>query len=230
VGDFDEQQAIDLVARTLGALPARETEFRPYDNNRQRSFTADRSPRVIRHDGVADQAIVRMSWPTTDDSDFTEVLKFELLQRVMQLELNDRIREQLGQTYTPSANSTQSRTYPGYGTFTIAAPVDAAQVDAARAAMLATVRAMIAEPVDDDTLLRARAPLLESYDNALKTNAGWMNLADRAQAEPERIERFTRGKEIAQNITAADIQALAARYLDPDRALEITVLPRAAGE
>jgi zinc protease len=231
VGDFDEAQAIELVASTLGALPAREANFQPYENNRQRGFTADRSPRTILHDGAPDQAIVRMTWPTRDDSDFGEVLKLDLLERVMRLELNDKIREELGQTYTPSTNASESRTYPGYGTFTIAAPVDAGQVDAAREAMLETVRALIARPVDEDTLLRARRPLLESYDNALKTNQGWMNLADRAQTEPERIERFAQAKERLSALTAADVQAMAARYLTPEERLEIVVLPRkSAGE
>jgi zinc protease len=230
VGDFDEAQAIDLVARTLGALPAREPDFQAYEANRQRGFTADRRPRTVLHDGASDQAIVRMTWPTRDDSDQVEVLKLELLERVMRLELTDKLREELGQTYTPSANASHSSVYAGYGTFTIAAPIDAGKVDAAREAMLETVRALIAEPIDDDTLLRARRPLLESYDNALKTNAGWMNIADRAQSEPERIERFARAKERLTALSAADLQAMAARYLKPEERLEIVVLPRGTAE
>ena len=96
--------------------------------------------------------------------------------------------------------------------------------------MLATVRGLIAAPVDDDTLLRARRPLLESYDNALKTNAGWMALVDRAQSEPEQIERFAQAKERLSALTAADVQAMAARYLQPDQRLEILVLPRGSTE
>jgi len=230
VGDFDEQQAIELVAGTLGALPVREPDFRAYADNRTRGFTADRAPRTVRHDGAADQAIVRMTWPTRDDSDFGEVLKLELLERVIRLALNDKLREELGQTYTPSSSANHSAVYPGYGTFSIAAPVDTAQVEAARAAMLETVRALIAAPIDDDALLRARRPLLESYDNALKTNQGWMNLVDRAQSEPERIERFTQAKTRLEALTAADLQAMAARYLRPEERLEIVVLPRAVPE
>jgi zinc protease len=92
------------------------------------------------------------------------------------------------------------------------------------------VEALIASPVDDDTLLRARRPLMESYDNALKTNAGWMNLVDRAQSEPERIERFARAKALLETLTAADVQAMAARYLKPEERLEIVVLPRAEAQ
>jgi zinc protease len=228
VGDFDPDQAIALVSRTLGALPPREEQFRPYEENRQRGFTADRSPRAVRHSGPVDQAIVRMTWPTRDDRDFDEVLKLELLARIMRLELTNSLREELGQTYSPGVSGTQSRTYPGYGTFNIAAPVDTAQVDAAREAMLETVRRLVTEPVPADTLLRARRPLLETYDNALKTNAGWMQLADDAQREPERIARFVSAKDRLGALTPEDIQAVAARYLKPDERLEIVVLPKAA--
>ena len=167
-----------------------------------------------------------MSWPTTDDSDFGEVLRLEMLQRIMQLKLIESLREELGQTYSPGVNASQSRTWPGYGSFTIAASVDTAHVDETRAAMLAAVEALIAQPVDDDTLLRARRPLLEAYDNALKTNAGWMNLADDAQRDPARLARFVSAPDRLRAITAADVQAAARRYLSPEGALEIHVLPR----
>ncbi len=230
VGDFDAAPAIALVARTLGALPPREPAFRAYDDNRQRPFTANREPRVLYHEGAADQALIQMIWPTTDDSDFIASLTLELLERVARLELTDSLREDLGQTYSPSAAASQSRVFRGYGTFQIGAAVDAAQVDEARAAMLATVRALAAEPVDDDTLLRARQPLLESYDNALKTTAGWLGLVDRAQSEPERIARFAQGKTLLAQLGAADLQAMAARYLVPEERVEILAVPRPVEE
>lgn len=81
------------------------------------------------------------------------------------------------------------------------------------------------KPVSDDELLRAKAPLLEAYDNALKTNAGWLTLVDRAQTEPDRIERYVHGRDRVKAVTALDLQALAKRYLTADKAVEVTVLP-----
>jgi zinc protease len=226
VGDFDADKAIALVAKTLGALPSREPRFNAYEANRTRPFTADRSLRVIRHSGPADQAIVRMSWPTEDDSNFDDVLRLELLQRVVQVELTDDLREKLGATYSPGVNADQSRTWHGYGTFNIAAPLAASQVEPARQAMLATIARLTTQPVDADTLLRARQPLLESYDNALKTNAGWLNLADDAQREPDQIARFVAAKAKLAAITPAELQAVAARFLKVSERLEIDVLPK----
>jgi zinc protease len=226
IGDFDPDKTIALVAKTLGALPPREPRFNAYEANRTRPFTADRSLRVIRHSGPADQAIVRMSWPTEDDSNFDDSLRLELLQRVVQVELTDDLREKLGATYSPGVNADQSRTWRGYGTFNIAAPVAASQVEPARQAMLATIARLAAEPVDADTLLRARQPLLEGYDNALKTNAGWLSLADDAQREPDQIARFVAAKAKLAAITPAELQAVAARFLKVGERLEIDVLPK----
>src|SRR5690606_38911552 len=116
--------------------------------------------------------------------------------------------------------------YPDFGYFTIAAPVDAAQVDAAREAMLATIQALIDDPVDEDLLLRARRPMIESYENALKTNNGWLALIDRAQSQPPSIARFPRAPARLADMTLTRIQDIASSSLQPGQRLEMLVLPR----
>ncbi|OYX66823.1 MAG: peptidase M16 [Sphingomonadales bacterium 32-64-17] len=230
VGDINEDRAIALVSRTLGALPQREASFRPYTENLSRSFTQDRSPRVVYHDGPADQASLTMIWPTTDDKDHDTNLRLELLQRVARIALTDSLREELGQTYSPSANAEQSRTYPGYGTFSFSASLSAAHVDEAREAMLETLAKLRDGAIDEDLLLRARQPMLEAYDNLLDTNNGWLQIADEVQSEPWRTERFLTGRDKIAALTPADLTATAERFLVPDKRLEIAVMPRPAGQ
>ena len=166
--------------------------------------------------------------PTTDDADFIEAMTVSLLARAAQIELTDRLREQLGQAYSPDASSSMSSTYPGYGTFTITASVDAGQVEATRAAIAELVDHLRDAPLDEDVITRARQPMLESYDNALKSLGGWLNLADRAQSEAERLERWFAGPDTLKAITAQDLQEAAQRYLARTDAVEFLVLPREA--
>ncbi|MCB2060560.1 MAG: insulinase family protein [Novosphingobium sp.] len=230
VGDIDEQAAIALVAETFGALPPRESEFQTYGNQPARPFTGDRSRRVIHHTGADDQALLRLTWPTRDDSDPVETLKLELLERIVRLQLTDTLRENLGKTYSPGAASSPSRYWKGYGTFGIAASIDVSEVPATRAAIIETIAGLRKTPVNQDLLLRARQPMLETLDQALKSNRGWLALVDRAQTEPERIERYLKAKERLLALTAADVQAMASRYLDPAEVLEVLVLPEGTGE
>ena len=224
VGAIDEDQAIAMVAATFGALPPREAAFAPL-NQPPRSFSTDRSSRVIRHSGPTDQALLRLTWPTRDDADPLEELKLELMERIVRIELIDSLRETLGQAYSPSAASSMSHAWQGYGTFGIAASIAVRDVAATRAAVRETLTDLRAAPVDGDVLQRARQPVLEGLQNALKSNEGWASLAARAQSEGDRIDRYMKARDRLQSITAKDVQATALRYLDPAIGLEVLVLP-----
>ncbi len=225
VGDIDPDTAIEAVAATIGALPAREPEFLPRSEARLRPFTDNRGLRTLTHTGEPDQALVRMTWPTTDDKDLGQAVQLSLLNRVVRIKLQEQLREELGQAYSPSSSSNPSRVYDGYGTFVLASSVDVADVPATRTAILEMLGDLRAREIDDDLLARARQPVLEQYDNLLKSLGGWMSLADRAQSEADRLDRFFRAPELIKATTPADILKLAKTYLDPSQAVEIIVLP-----
>ena len=232
VGDLDEATAIAAVARSFGALPRREAQFQPDPAALQRHFTDHRGPMVVWHKGSADQAMVRLEWPTTDDHDERLNLTLELLQDVVTIAIQDSLREAMGKTYSPGATSSQSDFWPGWGTFAVQAAVAPADISATRAAMRQTIAALIAAPPDTDLMARARAPLRERLDNWLKGNGGWLSLVARAQGHPEQIARYQAAQLLLQSITAADLQTAAARYLAPDRAVEVLVVaePKKAGD
>ncbi len=225
VGDVDEDAAIALVGKTFGALPKREENFRPYAERRNRPFTKDRKRHVLRHGGAKDQALVVYVWPTRDGEDLTADLQLELLERVMRIKMTDTLREKLGKAYSPGASSNTSRTWRNYGTFSVNASVDVKEVPATRAAIAATVADVRDTPVTQDLLTRAREPMLEGFDNLLKSNAGWLSLVDRAQTEPDRIEHFVKSKEVLKAITPEQLQGVAKTYLKADAPVEIDVLP-----
>ncbi|WP_068074539.1 M16 family metallopeptidase [Novosphingobium lentum] len=228
VGDLDEAQAIALVGRTLGALPPREPDFRAYTAERERGFTPARGLALVRHTGDPHQALIRYVWPTRDDADPVETLALELLEQVTAIEVLDTVREKLGKSYSPGASSAPSHVWRGYGTFSVQATVDVTDIAATHDALDATMAGLVAAPVDADILDRARAPMLERLDNALKSNSGWLSLVSRAQTQADRIDRYRQARARLQAMTPADLQALAKRYLAPGKAVQIVVLPEGA--
>ncbi|WP_062785062.1 M16 family metallopeptidase [Novosphingobium capsulatum] len=225
VGDVDEAAAIADVARTFGALPPREPAFGAWTQARERRFAAVPGVQVVRHHGPANQAIVRMIWPTTDDHDPVQTMTMELLEQVTGIEVLDTVREKLGKAYSPGVSSDMSDVWTGWGTFTVQASVNVADVAATRAALVQTISDLAAHPVDADVLERARAPMLERLDNALKGNGGWVALAARAQSRPDRIARFQAARARLTTLTAADVQAAAKAWLAPAKAVTVLVLP-----
>jgi zinc protease len=228
VGDLDPDAAIAMVGRTVGALPAREAEFQPREEARQRSFTPKRGLTVIRHKGEPNQAIVRYVWPTTDDSDPVVAMTLELLQEVAGIEVLDTVREALGKSYSPGASSSLSRVWRGWGTFSVSASVDLADVAATRASIESTIAGLAARPVDPDVLSRARAPMRERLDNLLKTNSGWLALIERAQSQPDRVDRYLKARARLDALTGADLQGMVRRFLVGEKAVLVLALPEAA--
>ena len=74
VGDVDENAAIAAVAASFGALPTRKLIDPVSADARKASFRADRSPIVLTHEGPEDKAMVEAVWPTTDNSNYREVV------------------------------------------------------------------------------------------------------------------------------------------------------------
>jgi zinc protease len=225
VGDIDEDATIALVARTLGALPAREAEPRPYTQERLRSFTTNTAPRTLTHEGPADQALIHIVWRTRDDRDPVEKQALNMMDRVLRIMLTETLRQKLGKTYSTSAGSAPSRVWTDYGIFSIDVPVNVADVAVARAATFEAVGALRDAPPSDDMMLRARAPLLETLDSTLKTNLGWLAQAEQAQSKPGEIERQLKAAERLRAVTPAQVQAEARKYLAQANAVVVTVLP-----
>jgi zinc protease len=227
VGELDEAEAIKAVGATLGALSQREADFRPRDEARIIQFTANLGQRILTHKGESDQALLHWIWPTTDGRDQTESLRLNLLARIVRLELTDRLREQLGQAYSPSAGSETSDYYPGFGTFTISTSIAVDQVEASRNALIQLVADLRTGPIDADLIERARKPYFESYNNFRKDLGGWLSLSARAQTKPEKIDEYFDAPAIMAAITPEDIHQTALKYLAPDGAVEFNVLPEA---
>ena len=55
-----------------------------------------------------------------------------------------------------------------------------------------------------------------------------MNLAERAQTQTDRLTRAKTARARLEKLTAADLQAMARRYLGPEKSVQILVLPEGA--
>jgi zinc protease len=223
VGDFDEQAAIAAVAETLGALPARELR-EDSTHEAEAAFAADREVRVLRHSGAADQGVVSISWPTTDDADLRSMTVRNLLASVLQLRLLDESREKLGATYTPNAFSSASDTFRGFGHLTTLAPAEPGQMDLVAQTMKTLAADLATSPPSEDELLRARGPIVEQLQRQERTNGGWTAIVAEAQSYPAILDRRRQRMEVLQSISAEELQAAAQRWFAGEP-LEIRVLP-----
>ena len=224
VGDVDEDAAIAAVASSFGALPKRKLADAPKADALVATFRSDRSPIVLTHNGPENKAVVEAVWPTTDDSNFREVVEMELLKDVLDIKLTESVREKLGDTYGVNLRSDMSHVFRGFGYFSAAAVVAPNKADEVQKAIGDAAAELRAKPVTDDLLARARNPEVEKIDRSTRDNGFWLAALARAQSEPERLDRVRQRKTLLEAITPADLQKLAQKYLQPARLQQVLIV------
>jgi zinc protease len=226
-GDIDEAKAIDIVARTFGALPDRgKLPALPPEATKVTIAAATEKPVVLTHAGKDDQAVVSVRWATTDDSDMRSDTMRKLLADLMQLRLTEVVREELGATYSPITSAFASEIFPGLGYISVDIVAEPGKIEAVDAAIKRIAAEMREKPVSDDLLLRARKPLIEKFDREARENKFWQAAIAQAQGDPARLERVRQMRKMLNEITPAELHAIAQQYLTDKRRRDFRILSK----
>jgi zinc protease len=229
VGDIDEQAAIDAVARTFGALPMRAAAPARFKADRPVVFRQDKTPILLTHNGESNQALAFVYWPVEidPDADPQAAREMAILAAIMRLKVIAEIREALGATYSPSAGSSLSSIYPGFGYVSAGGEVKPEDTDTVIAALEKIAAEMRAGDISDDEFSRAITPSLEVLPQNATSNGYWLSLISQAQTRPEIMERnkLAAIEASIRQVTKADIVAAANKWLTDAAAQEVRVVP-----
>ena len=69
---------------------------------------------------------LQLFWPTNDGLDVRRARRLNMLAAIFNDRLRVKVREEIGGTYSPSAGSSSSDTFPGYGYIAASIDVDPA--------------------------------------------------------------------------------------------------------
>ena len=227
VGDVSVEQATKAVAATFGALPARSGAANPPPQATQVKFPAPTpEPVVLRHAGRADQGVAVIAWQTTDVYADSESAARRLVTDILQSRLMDELRVRDGATYSPSATASASRTFPGYGYIAAYAEIPPEKTQL----FYDTVKQVTADLRDNgptaDEFERARKPNLEGLAKSEETNGYWVGSLAGVQTDERRLKLIRDAKPGLENVTPADVQRVAKKYLTEERAWRLVVAPK----
>ena len=225
VGDIDLDAAIAAVAETLGALPPREAKP-ALDELRKVSFPAEPFTKDYIIQSKIPKAEIRVYWPTTDGRDIKRARRLSMLANVLSDRLRVKVREELGDAYSPGAGSNTSETYFGYGYFVAGTTVEPAKTKFVNDIIIALADDMAQHGITEDELERAKKPVLTSLRESARTNQYWLgSVLGRAQERPEVLDWCRTRYADNEAITKADLDALAKQYLSASRASRVAVGP-----
>jgi zinc protease len=151
-----------------------------------------------------------------------------LLADVLRLRLIEELREGQAVTYSPNVGAQASGNFAGYGYVSAAIEAPPEKLGGFFADVDRIAASMGSAPITEDELERARRPRVEALRRSRATNEFWISELSEAQTDPNRLPALRSAESDLEAITAAEVQAAAAKYLIPSTAYRITVTPRAA--
>lgn len=226
-GQVKADDAIAAVAATFGALPRRADVPVPVGNKVTRFPAHVEKPVVLRHKGDKEQAAAVMAWPTAGGFALQkEARQLEMLTQIFNDRLFDKLRSTEGAAYSPNVQNNWPFSYDsGGGYILVTSQVRPDRVNYFYDVVKATAADLVKTPVTDDELQRAVAPMRQLLARASTGNAFWMNQMEGAANDARYVQAMQSMGPDMLTVTPAQIQALAVKYLMPDKSWSAVVLP-----
>jgi len=223
-GDFNRDETIAALERTFGALPPRDplpaTGFAP----RVPAPVGD--PLTLPHHGDANTAAALVAWPTGGGSaGVREARQLELLAQVFNNRLFDAMREKIGASYAPQVSSIWPLDLPSGGYLAATTQLRPGDLPAFFAAADRLAADLVANPPNADELARVTEPMKQLITRASTGNGFYMYQLEGGAFEPEKFSQIRSVLSDYSQITPERVQALARRYLVPDKAWRLRIVP-----
>lgn len=228
-GDIGTVDLEAMLLETFGALRPRPALVAPTGAGDVVPTPVPNAPIVVRHSGGETQAAVVLSYPTGGGIENVRTARqLEILAAIFNDRLYERLRDQAGASYSQAVTSNWSNDFPSAGYLFVGGLVRPQDQELMLRAARAIAAELVTTPVTPDELQRATGPAAEQIVRASSGNVFWMYETEGATRDPRRFTALRTYLTDLTRVTPAEIQALAARYLAPERAVPVLILPEGA--
>lgn len=227
VGDVEPDRVVQLVASTLGALPERAAKKPDYAEGKNVKFPTEPRRKDFKFKTEISRALALAYWPTTDMSDIRKTRRLSLLGSILDDRMRIKIREEMGDSYSPMAMHQPSDTFPGYGYMFAYITLKPEQMEKV-GKIVEALGAELARDgsISEDEFERARKPQLSQIEQMRRDNGYWLaRVLRNCQEQPQRLDWARSMLDDIKSIKKEDLEALAKEYLGGGKATVIGVIP-----
>lgn len=225
VGDFDESAVLPELLATFGALPARTAQPPALDEARKIDFPQAPAKKHLTYQSKIPQGIATVVWKTAGiRNNIPEFRRLSILGSILGDRMREEIREKLGASYSPNAGATGSDGLDGMAYLVGESAGKPEELPVLLETILSEAASLAQDGASEDELDRALKPALGMLEKTLRDNHYWLNtVLSQSQADPGKLNLARKRDEDYRSISLAEINALAAKYLATEKALQITI-------
>ena len=227
VGDVDRDPATRLVARYLGALPARP---RIGDKTLAdlRSLARPRGPISVGEsiEVLTPQGAVLAGFFGADLRDVRDTRLLNLAARVLTTRMTKTLREDRQLVYGIGASSEPAVIYPGFGLFAAIAPTEPAKAPALATAVEEMYADFAKDGATPEELAVAKKQTANILDEVLKTPNFWLTRLSTLDYRGLALDDLLDAPAQYERFTAQEVQDAFARYDRPEARFRFVITPR----
>ena len=227
VGDVDRDTATRLVARYLGALPAR-----PRIDDKTlidlRTLARPQGPINVGEsiEALTPQGAVLAGFFGADLRDVRDTRLLNLAARVLTTRMTKTLREDRQLVYSIGASSEPAVIYPGFGLFAATAPTEPAKAPALATAVEEMYAEFAKDGVTPEELAVAKKQTANILEEALKNPSFWLTRLSTLDYRGIPIDELLDAPAAYERFTARDVHDAFARYDRPEARFRFVVTPR----
>ncbi len=157
--------------------------------------------------------------------DDKENMSYGLLAEVLQMKTTEKLREEMGGTYSPRVGGQLSRAPMLEYSLSLNVPSAVENVDKLVAAFDGIIKSVIAGGVTDDDLLKAKEQRKKTIETQLKTNNFWMSQIESQDMYQYDSKLLTTYFTRLENVKKEDLINVAKKYLSNANVLKAVMNP-----
>lgn len=226
VGDLDADAALPLILKTFGALPKRADKKTIDPALRKLAYPETPAEKGFSYESKIPNAAALIAWKIPSmANNVAETRRLNIVANILDDRMRKKIREELGASYSPSANASASDAFD-FGVlnaFSQGKPEDSEKVGKL---IIEIGQKLAADGATQDELDRSLKPVLAQLETSLRDNSYWLNtVMAQSQHQPHRLDWARQRDKDYGSITVEDINSLAKKYLVRENALRIELQP-----
>ena len=229
VGEMDAETAQKLIAKYVGSLPKRTGDAKALDALRK----IDRQPgpykAEFKVEAVVPQAVALGGFIGTDLSNKYDRRALNIVAQILSDRMIKRIREQERLVYSIGANSGVAREIPGTGLLLAAAPTDPANAQKLADTICEMMKEFAATGPTADELAVAKRQLKNTLETAAKEPSTWLSILADLNYRNRSVDEFRDMMTWIETYTADDLRSVAAKYITPERQVQVVIIPEVKG-
>lgn len=222
VGSFDPKAVAPLIATYLGGLPSKPR----HESWKDLGIRAVEGPlaHTIRL-GADPKSIVQLSIEGPADWNLPDVHRFWALGNILQRTCLDQLRRQMGGIYGLQITAALEKTPYGHFSFLVTMPCAPGNVTKLGDAIFREIERMQAKGPTAEEIQQEVESERRTFEKDATDNSAWLWKLETIYRDEEPLTRLAHPDQLVALVTPADLQAVAHRYLDTRKFVQVTLLP-----